>query len=129
MSSFVRKLGEGESLSFPWGQIRWLFHQGISPGTEMTCGLVFVEPGQKNPYHLHPNCEEILYVLSGECLHSLKGEVYRLTPGDGIRIPRNTPHDLRNSGGEPLQILVVFSSPNRQTVLLEERDSPLGEGV
>lgn len=44
------------------------------------------------PLHIHPDADEIFIVLEGEHLFQLGDEQFRLTAGDTIFIPRNTPH-------------------------------------
>ncbi len=44
------------------------------------------------PLHVHPEQDEIFIVLAGEHLFQLGDEQHRLTAGDTIFIPRNTPH-------------------------------------
>lgn len=44
------------------------------------------------PLHIHPEQDEVFMVLAGEHLFQLGDEQYRLTAGDTIFIPRNTPH-------------------------------------
>ena len=89
------------------------------PGAEQTLGVVVINPGQHNPLHYHPNCEELLYVLSGECDHRLNAATVHLKPGDLIHVPAGVPHNATCTSWEPLRIVVSFSSPDRQTVALE----------
>ena len=44
------------------------------------------------PLHIHPAQDEIFIILEGEHLFQLGNEQHRLTAGDTIFIPRNTPH-------------------------------------
>lgn len=102
-----------------WGYLSWLVNGHDVPGTEQTLGVVTIYPGKRNPLHAHPNCEELLYVVSGECEHVLGDQRARLTPGMVICIPRSVPHWARCIGTEPLIVLVSFSSPDRQMELFE----------
>ena len=111
---------ERPALTFPWGGIKWLYNREADPEAAQTLGLVFIHPGAHNPLHYHPNCEELLHVLSGECEHRLGDQVARLKPGDTIRIPAGVAHNAASAGWEPLRLLVSFSSGDRQTVTLEE---------
>ena len=106
--------------TFPWGNIKWLCNDQLYPETEQTLGVVFINPGEKNMLHYHPNCEELLYVISGECNHSLGDAWYHMTAGDMIRIPRGVKHNAINTGWEPVRMLVSYSAPDRQTVMVEE---------
>lgn len=118
----VTNMRELPAQSFTWGAIKWLCNRELAPSTEQTFGLVHILPGQQNPVHYHPNCEEILYVLSGECDHSFDGDWVHLTPGMLISIPAGIRHNLVNRGWEPVICVISFSSADRQTVFLEETE-------
>ena len=116
----VHRSSDQAPLEFPWGAITWLCNREVAPETAMTFGLVEILPGRKNALHYHPNCEELLYVLSGECDHSLDGEVYHLEAGSLIRIPQGARHDAVNRGSEPVRCVIAYSSGDRQTIVVEE---------
>src|SRR6476661_3045 len=59
--------------AFEWGSLKWLCNGKICPGAAQTIGICHIRPGQRNPVHYHPNCEEVLYMLSGEGEHSFDG--------------------------------------------------------
>lgn len=116
---FVARAVGGERVPTEWGELNWNIAGSIMPGAEMTLGTCFIKPGQRNPLHSHPNCEEFLYVVSGSCEHRLDDEMVTLNAGDAIRIPRNVKHWAR-ALDEPLFALIVFSSGDRQAVSYEE---------
>jgi quercetin dioxygenase-like cupin family protein len=97
-------------------RIKWLFSGATAPDVAQTLGYVVIEPGQKNPLHAHPNCEEVLYLIAGELDHSLGEAVYRLRPGDAIRVPAGIRHDARCVSAEPAAMIVCYSVPNRELV-------------
>lgn len=105
--------------TFEWGSIKWLCNARLSPGAAQTLGICHILPGQRNPVHYHPNCEEILYVLSGCGQHSLDGGLIAVKTGTTIRIPAGVKHNLQNTGWEPITCLISFSSGTRETVFLE----------
>jgi mannose-6-phosphate isomerase-like protein (cupin superfamily) len=109
---------ESQAATTSWGTVSWLINEVITEGAEQTFGVVTINPGQSNPLHLHPNCEEILYVLSGSCEHRLGDATVGLSPGMAICVPRGTPHCARTTSPERLVVVVSFSSPDRQTVNL-----------
>ncbi|HEY8817648.1 MAG TPA: cupin domain-containing protein [Candidatus Limnocylindrales bacterium] len=61
--------------------------------------------------HVH-SFEEALYVLSGELLLDLGGQVYRLVTGDYALIPTGVRHALGNTAAEPVRLLSL-NSPQR----------------
>lgn len=116
----IREVGNGEVASLRWGELSWLVGGREMPGAEQTLGVVTIHPAKRNPLHLHPNCEELLYVLSGECDHKLGDDLFHLTAGTVIRIPRGVPHWARCTSDDPLIAVIAFSSADRQTEALEE---------
>ena len=99
-----------------WGTLQWLCNQKLMPGAKQTVGLATILPGKQNPVHYHPNCEEVLHVISGQGLQSCDGHSIHLKAGMTICIPARVKHNLLNTGTEPLRTLVSFSSGDRQTV-------------
>jgi quercetin dioxygenase-like cupin family protein len=120
----VASLQETASEETSWGSVTWLISGKATKGAEQTFGVVTIDPGCNNPLHLHPNCEEILYVLSGSCEHTVGDATVGLGPGQAICIPRGTPHCARTTSAEPLVLVVSFSSPDRQVVNLGEEKMP-----
>lgn len=116
-------LEDQDVIALDWGKIVWLVGAKQMPKAEQTFGVVTIYPNQRNPLHSHPNCEELLYVVSGECDHRLGDEIFHLTPGSVIRIPRGVPHWAKCTSAEPTVVTVSFSSPDRRT------DSYEGDGV
>jgi len=114
----VMRKGEAPSEQYPWGDIHWLTSQSANGAAELTLGVTTVEPGGKNPLHRHPNCEEVLYVISGEIEHFVAGAPrVRMKAGECILIPRNLKHQAINIGQTPAELLVAFSSAERETVI------------
>lgn len=105
--------------SFDWGVLQWLVAGKSVPGCEQTFGLSTIGPGRRNPLHYHPNCEEILYVVSGTCEHSYDRATVNLAAGDTIVIPAGVKHNLVNTGTADVVCVISFSSPERETVFLE----------
>lgn len=118
----VRSVQEVEPRTMSWGQLVWLIGETQTPGAEQTFGVVTILPGKRNPLHVHPNCEELLYVLDGEAEHKLGDQTFSIKAGDVIRIPRGTPHWARATGDTSLVAVISFSAANRQTENLEETD-------
>ena len=115
----VTGTADQEAIRAAWGEIRWLVGTELMPGAEQTFGVVTIYPDKRNPLHAHPNCEELLYVLTGECDHKLGDDLFHLRPGSVIRIPRGVPHWAHCTSAEPLVAVISFSAPDRRTDTLE----------
>ncbi len=120
LTTLVQSFDKVELQKHPWGWIRWLMNSKLDPKAEMTFGIVQINAHQRNPMHVHPNCEEQLYVLSGSCKHVLGKETVVLKTGDVIRIPAGVPHKAWPIGDQPLKAVIVYSSGDRQFVVVEE---------
>lgn len=114
--TFVARAEDGERTVMGWGELNWKITGQSMAGAEMTFGTCRIFPGERNPLHSHPNCEELLYVVSGRCEHRLGEEMVVLEQGDTIRIPRNVRHYARALGDQPLFVLIVFSSGERRAI-------------
>jgi quercetin dioxygenase-like cupin family protein len=51
-----------------------------------------LSPGRGTPLHVHPNQDEIFYVLEGAYRFKIGDEVHSLSAGDSIFLPRAVPH-------------------------------------
>lgn len=120
MAITMTNSNEQGALEFPWGAIKWLCNDEIDPNAEMTFGVVYINAGEGNPTHYHPNCEELIYVLSGECDHKLGDEIIPLKSGMMLRIPRNIKHNAVNTGWQPVTMIICYSDADRQTVFCDE---------
>jgi phosphonatase-like hydrolase len=118
-SPYLANINELAEESFEWGTLKWLCNAKLSAGAVQTVGICYIRPGQRNPVHYHPNCEEVLYMLAGEGQHSFDGQLLPVRPGSTVRIPSGVKHNLANTGSEPIRCLISFSSGTRETVFLE----------
>ncbi len=99
---------------FGWGRIAWL-HNGDTGAAGLTVGEVIINPGQCNSVHVHPNCEEVPYLIAGELEHTCGDEgPYHLTPGMSIRIPPGIRHNAECTSPEPARMIVAYDSAYRQ---------------
>ena len=81
----------------------------------MSFGRVIIPANQANPRHRHPNCDEILHLLSGRIEHSLGDRKFILEPGDTILIPAGNWHNASALDGADAEMVICFSSADRET--------------
>jgi len=115
MNSPVCKSTEGELIDAPWGKLTWLASSKLGNSTTMTFGRVIIPADQTNPRHRHPNCDEILHLLSGRIEHSLGEEKFILKAGDTISIPAGQWHNASALDGLDAEMVICFSSADRET--------------
>ncbi|MEP4195775.1 MAG: cupin domain-containing protein [Aliishimia sp.] len=85
-----------------------------SPGdatglTTLGINIFEVASGDKSTeYHVHACEDEAVYVLSGAGTARTGDDVYAIHTGDFIGYPKGGPaHEIRNTGDEPLRLLVI----------------------
>ncbi len=109
---------DGVVQDFDWGRLT-IFTGGSVQKSETTVGICLINPGRSNPLHYHPNCEETLYVLSGRCAHRYGEGIVTLEPGQTILVPRYVVHNAAAIGDDPLKLMIIFSSGEREAIFLE----------
>lgn len=97
-----------------WGSLRWLAGKAVSDTEGLTLGRVTIKPKQSNPRHSHPNCDEVLYLLSGKLRHSIGDESVVLESGDTLIVAGGLAHNALNIGDEDADMIVAYTSGDRQ---------------
>ena len=97
-----------------WGSLLWLANQQLDNADGLTLGRVIIKRGHSNPRHRHPNCEEVLYLLSGQLQHTLGDETFDLSAGDTLSIPAGAWHNARSVGEQDADMIVVYDSAQRE---------------
>ena len=109
----LRRAEQIETIHEDWGALTWLASQGQGNATGVTLGRVVIDPGESNPGHYHHNGEEILYLLKGRLKHWVGDEIVVLEAGDTLSIPADVPHRAVNVGDEPADMIVAYSTGDR----------------
>lgn len=112
------RVGEVPTETYGQADIHWLASKAASGASELTVGITTITPGGSSPLHRHPNCEEVLHVLTGEIEKVIDGvPSFRMKPGDTITVPSNIRHRAFAIGDQPATMMVIFSSPERETIV------------
>ncbi len=107
---------EAQVHDMDWGHLEWMVSGELGNSSTMTVGRCYILPGRENPRHFHPNCDEVLHVLTGTIEHSFGDEVIPMTAGDTISIPIGVMHNARNVGDDEAVFVIAFSTPDREVV-------------
>ena len=87
----------------------WYVKKGMVPDTNVLLVRARLDPGAAHKFHLHPEMEEILYILSGTAEQWVEREKKLLGPGDALFLPVGVIHGTYNIGAEPLEFLAVLT--------------------
>ncbi|MFO1451064.1 MAG: cupin domain-containing protein [Opitutaceae bacterium] len=114
--SQVNRHADNRVVQMPWGHLRWYTSAEMGNSRTMTTGVAIIKPGQSNPRHFHPNCDEILHVVSGKISHTMNEVTVEMNSGDTVSIPQGVLHNARNIGTEDAVLAISFSSAYREAV-------------
>jgi len=112
----VTRASQNEVLPQPWGQLTWYVSGALGNSTTLTVGQAVIRPGQQNPRHYHPNCDEVLRVSRGRIMHTMGDRSVEMSAGDTVSIPTGVAHNARNIGTEDAVLDISFSSADRKVV-------------
>ena len=98
ITSFVTKDGS---------EIRELMHPAQHGSSAMSFAEAIIEAGATTRLHIHLRSEEIYHVTYGEGTMQLGTVEFNIRRGDTITIAPGTPHNVANSGDQPMKILCV----------------------
>lgn len=111
------------SNEFSWGVIDWLAGAEVGNSSELSLAKMSLLAGCETDTHLHDNCEEAVYVISGAIDCVADRSTHPLMAGDHMVVPRGVLHQLRNSGGGPAELVLSYSSATRNFTLAESGDA------
>lgn len=112
----VTRDADNKVIEFPWGQLTWYVSGELGNSDTLTVGQAIIRPGQRNPRHYHPNCDEVLHVLKGRIRHTMGDRIAEMDEGDTVTIPTGMLHNATNIGDEDAVLAISFSSAHRQVV-------------
>ena len=73
-------------------------------------GMSYLQSGQRSPSDVHPDMEEVFYVIAGPGKAVINHEEYRLEPGDVVYVERGVQHQFIADSGRPLHLFWAFNA-------------------
>jgi mannose-6-phosphate isomerase-like protein (cupin superfamily) len=71
-----------------------------------------IPPGAAEVRHHHERAQQFFFVLVGEVLMEVEGEMTLVRAGSGIHVRPGTRHQIRNPSSTPARFLVVSQPPS-----------------
>jgi len=100
----------------PWGELEWFASRAIGNSAHVTVGQATIKPGQSNPPHWHPNCDEVLHLISGRIMNRMGDKEFEMKAGDTVVIPEGVVHNARNIGTENAVLIISYNSADRVAI-------------
>ena len=112
--AFLLPADGGEELIFRAGPIPCLITLKVSPAnasSSYTFGTWEFPVDYVIPMHKHAREDEVLFFTRGQFLATVDGRETAVGPGTTINLPRGAWHEVRNTGGEPGEMVWFVSPP------------------
>ena len=93
----------------PWGKHVWLSEPALTGTTSLTLIRVNMPRGTGHQFHVHPELDEIIYVVDGVAEQWVDRDRRRLRKGEIAYIPKGVVHATYNSTKRPLTFLAILS--------------------
>ena len=91
----------------------WLMEDAIAPGAGLSLARMCVDAGVTSAAHRHPDCNEVVHLLSGEVEQHCGTDWLAMRPGETLLIPAGSVHQTRNKGNETAVQIIAYSSGAR----------------
>ena len=93
-----------------WGNIEWMENNGQDMQRKrLHAGIVTMDLGTHHPPHRHYD-EQVNYIIQGEAVSYIDGEVTQLKPGRLFHWPVGVVHEVYNVGSVPFIHLLISSA-------------------
>jgi mannose-6-phosphate isomerase-like protein (cupin superfamily) len=74
--------------------------------------VMSVNPGEDIGMEIHPNEDQVLYLVSGKGKVFLNGDEFDFNSGDAVLVPAGAKHNFTTVGEEPMKIITTYSPPH-----------------
>lgn len=71
-----------------------------------------VKPGEDIGKEIHPNEDQVLYLISGRGTIYMDGKEMDFNKGDCVLVPAGTEHNFTTIGDESMKIISTYSPPH-----------------
>ena len=125
----IGKLSEVKDYVLPLGEIEIPGKVFVGQALQVTGSELSFQtlvPGQDSGFlHTHKTHEELYFILKGEGVYQVDGEVFPVSEGSIVRVAPEGKRALKNTGEGEMLMLCIQYTANR----FGEDDSPAGDGI
>jgi mannose-6-phosphate isomerase-like protein (cupin superfamily) len=122
MSKIIR-LDEAETRKALGGTLKVLFTPETANTQFSRCSMGYFSPGEQLAPHIHPESEEVYYVIQGRGTVYLGEELKEVPvePHMGLYVPPGLVHGVKNTGDERL-LIAFFVAPGKEASQIFHKD-------
>ncbi|MBW1681699.1 MAG: cupin domain-containing protein [Deltaproteobacteria bacterium] len=86
---------------------------------DLSVGMTILPPGNSSSYHAHDAEAETWIIVSGRGEVVVDDERLSVGPETVVHLPRNSRHQIVNTGRETLRMFWVYTPPGGERVVLD----------
>lgn len=95
-----------------WGRTKGLVIKGALASSENVQVMITEYlPGYVHELHVHPNEEEIIFILEGRGASETASGRREIGPGDVVFVPAGVPHATYNPNTDVLRAVIIKAPP------------------
>ena len=87
--------------------------------TDLSVGMTILPPGNSSSSHVHEGEAETWIIVSGQGEVVVDEERMPVGPESVVYLPRNSWHQIVNTGSEPLRMFWVYTPPGGERAVLQ----------
>lgn len=103
----VRTTSIANAEHYAWGDACDGWH--LLKGDDLSVIQESMPAGAREVRHRHHRARQFFYVLAGEAMMEVEGQLHLLKAGEGLHVPPGAAHQMRNEADGPASFLVVSS--------------------
>jgi len=88
------------------------FRHVLATGDQTQVVIMSIDPGTDIGSEVHPDNDQVLYLVSGQGKVVLNGNEQPFAQGDLVLVPAGTEHNFITEGDEPMKIITTYSPPH-----------------
>ena len=105
--------GRPRTTDGPRATMEWLVDDDLADGAGLSVARMTLRPGAVSEAHRHPNCTEVVHLVSGRIGQTIGNDRFVLDPGDTAFIPADCFHQSRNLGDGEAVMIISYSAGRR----------------
>ena len=113
-------MSQAVRVDYEWGVIEWLAGAEVGNAGELSVARMALPAGNETDLHTHDNCEESVYVVQGNVECTVGGVQVALGQRGQAMVMRGEAHRIRNCGSEPAELVLSYSSAQREFRLVPD---------
>lgn len=116
MNEIIKIVDENSAEAYgqKWAQVKKLITPKTAGSKNVELGILQLQPKKKTIPNIHPESEELFYILKGKGTLTADHETKEIKAGQSVYIPPNLTHTFENTGEEIMEFLLILCPPQSE---------------